>query len=452
MSDLVSFVEQSILARRLLRRGQSILVAVSGGLDSMVLLHLLHRLGTRQKWKLWVAHFNHRLRGRSSDADERLVRRTAQQLRLPFTSASEDLRRRARLERKSVELAARHRRHAFLADAARRRGIHAIALAHHADDQAELFFLRLLRGTGSTGLAGMRWISPSPNARDIRLVRPLLDCTRAQLQQFAQAEKVPFREDASNASLDIERNRIRHELLPLLRERYQPAVSKLIVRVMAILEAEGDFLKETVDAWLQQKPRKPFEHWPVAVQRQYLRAQLGLWDLWSFHLVEALRRRAGDRVTISAKEVVWRDAEGAVQREALALTEFDENKRCLDLTATQGESQFDGVTVRWRVVRQKGIALPQRANCEFFDADKVGSSVVLRHWCRGDHFQPIGLKTAVKLQDWFTNRKVPRPERHRLLVATTAPGEIFWVEGQRIAERFKLDNGSRRRLKWAWSR
>ena len=155
---------------------------------------------------------------------------------------------------------------------------------------------------------------------------------------------------------------------------------------------------------------------------------------------------------INAQEAVWRDADGVVHREAIDLREFDGRERWLILKGNEGKGQFDGVTVDWRVTRQKGVALPQQTCCEFFDADRVGSRVVLRHWCRGDHFQPIGMKTAVKLQDWFMNRKVPRRERHRLLVATTAPGEIFWVEGQRIAERFKLDKRTRRRLKWAWSR
>src|SRR5262249_10497699 len=130
----------------------------------------------------------------------------------------------------------------------------------------------------------------------------------------------------------------------------------------------------------------------------------------------------------------------------------DGKERWLDLKGDGGRHQFDGVSVGWSVTRQRGVSLPGRACCEFFDADKVGTPITLRHWCRGDQFQPIGMKTAVKLQDWFTNRKVPRQERHRLLVATTAAGEIFWVEGQRMAERFKLDNRTRRRLKWAWSR
>src|ERR1051326_458149 len=219
-------VEETILLRRLLRRGQSLLVAVSGGIDSMVLLHVLHRLAPSYSWKLVVAHFNHRLRGRSSDADERLVRASAKRLRLPCVSERADVRTVAEGEGLSIEMAARRLRHDFLARTARARGLRAIALAHHAGDQGELFFLRLLRGARAGRLAGMKWISPSPGDARMTLVRPLLDVPKTALLEFARGEKIRFREDASNESFDAQRNRIRHELLPLLARHYQPAPAR----------------------------------------------------------------------------------------------------------------------------------------------------------------------------------------------------------------------------------
>ena len=162
MTDLLQRVERNIQNRQLFKRGGKILVAVSGGLDSMVLLHTLYKITSRYKWKIAVAHFNHQLRGRASDADEQLVRKTAVVLELPFIAGRADVRRFARTSKLSLEMAARELRHEFLARVARERKISAIALAHHADDQVELFFLRLLRGAGGEGLAGMKWHSPSP--------------------------------------------------------------------------------------------------------------------------------------------------------------------------------------------------------------------------------------------------------------------------------------------------
>jgi tRNA(Ile)-lysidine synthase len=156
MTELLQRVEQNILNRQLFNRGQKILVAASGGLDSMTLLQMLQRISLRHAWKLTVIHFNHNLRGRSSDADERLVRKIAAMLELPFTVGRADVKEFAQKSKLSVEMAARKLRHDFFVRIARQRKISTVALAHHADDQVELFFLRLLRGAGGEGLAGMK--------------------------------------------------------------------------------------------------------------------------------------------------------------------------------------------------------------------------------------------------------------------------------------------------------
>ncbi|MCU0783459.1 MAG: tRNA lysidine(34) synthetase TilS, partial [Verrucomicrobia bacterium] len=217
MTNLLDQIEQSIRARKLLSRGERVLVAVSGGLDSVALLHLLHELAVKNRWKLTLAHLNHQLRGRDSNADERFVRAMSARLKLPCVAERANVRAHAQEHGLSIEMAARHLRHEFLARTARRLKIRKVALAHHADDQVELFFLRWLRGAGGEGLAGMKWHSPSPANSAIQLVRPLLNVSKADLKQFARKYRVRFREDASNTSLDFQRNRIRHELLPWLR-------------------------------------------------------------------------------------------------------------------------------------------------------------------------------------------------------------------------------------------
>src|SRR5262245_40188660 len=162
----------------------------------MVLLELLRRYGEEHSCRIVVAHFNHCLRGRSSDADEALVRRTARRLGTTCKVGRADVRSWARRYGISIEMAARQKRHQFLARTARILGIRKVALAHHADDQVELFFLRLLRGAGPEALAGMRQKSPSPADPTVQLIRPLLEVPKMELERFASEERVRFRNDA----------------------------------------------------------------------------------------------------------------------------------------------------------------------------------------------------------------------------------------------------------------
>ncbi len=470
MTGLLQRIEQHIQNRRLLQRGQAVLVAVSGGLDSMTLLQALHHLSSRQRWRLTVAHFNHQLRGRSSDADEKLVRQTAAAMGLPFVAGRANVRDFAKRTKLSVEMAARKMRHDFFARTAKKRKIRVIALAHHADDQVELFFLRVLRGAGGEGLAGMKWRSPSPVDPKIMLVRPLLDATRAELRGIARESKIRFREDATNTSLDLPRNRVRNELLPLLQRRYQPALTKTVLRLMEIVGAESDLVGETARQWLvshkfgradllvgldarQRVPtRLIFETLPVAVQRRVVQLQLSEAGVAAdFELIESLRQSANVPVSLGPQLLVLRDATGVVSLRPARPSVFKANETAVKLAGGAGEVIFDGVRVYWRFDALKKFKRPAaRPACESFDADKIGGRITLRHWRPGDRFQPIGLKSPVKLQDLFTNRKMPRARRRELLVAVAESGEIFWVEGLRISENYKLTPRTRRRLAWRW--
>jgi tRNA(Ile)-lysidine synthase len=454
VSDLTSHIESSIGAKRLFRDGQRILAAVSGGLDSMVLLALLHCLSKTHRWKLTVAHYNHQLRGAASDADEQLARKTARKLGLPFVAGRGDVPKFARKNGLSVEMAARKLRHDFLAATAAKLKIPTVALAHHADDQVELFFLRLLRGAGGGGLAGMKWSNPSPSAPKIRLARPLLDLSKDDLRSIASQNKIAFSEDASNASIDFQRNRVRHELIPLLTRHYQPALGRSVLRLMEVVGAEAEFAATAARDWLEGGRTPRFADLPLAVQRQIIHLQLiegGLSP--DFDLIERLRLSAGQWIAVNADCSVSRDATGLVHRRRLESFRFSLRKREVSLSAGEGRLTFGGLKIQWEIGDDKEMMTAAKpANVEYFDADKVGTPIWLRCWQPGDRFQPIGTGSARKLQDLFTNLKVPPGERRRRVIAATRQGALFWVEGLRIAEKFKLDEHTVRKLKWNWRR
>ncbi|MFO1477387.1 MAG: tRNA lysidine(34) synthetase TilS [Verrucomicrobiota bacterium] len=458
MHPVAAKIRRALDERDLLPRGAGVLVGVSGGLDSTVLLHLLAELAPRYGWKLAAAHLNHGLRGRSSDADERFVCAQARKLGIEVVSETIDAGLAARRLRVSIEMAGRRLRHEFLARTAARLGIRHVALAHHADDRVELFFLRLFRGSGPEGLAGLKWTSPSPAEPKIRLVRPLLEVAKSDLREYARDEGIRFRNDRSNEDRGIARNRIRGELLPLLRKHYAPAIDRVVLRTVELCAAESALAMRLAAEWLFAKKRAvPFGELDLAVQRRCIQIQLFRLGVEpGFELTEELRLARAGKAVRGPKGVVLRIRSGEVSRvdggageggEAFA---EDEKAEIRLGTAKSGRGRFGGLEFSWGL--SKGRVLPRgRAGFEeYFDADEVGRRLILRHWRRGTGFSLFGTRGPVKVQDLLVNARIPRAQRHRLVMLTTGGGEIVWIQGLRISERFKLTDRTNRRLQWRW--
>ena len=421
---------QAALAK-MLEPGEPLLAGVSGGVDSVALLDVLVKSG----WRPHVCHLNHQLRGADSDADAEFVRQLAAAYDLPST-----------IEARKVdpdEDSARRARHEFFARVAERTGIKKLALAHTADDQVETFLLRLVRGAGVPGLVGI-W--PERQLGTLRVIRPLLKVRRAEVLEYLTKGKLAHREDASNADTRFTRNRIRQELLPLLEREYNPAIRDVLLNTAEILRDEDFYLLHHVAQRFYMSVCqnnavnvKALANCPVAIQRRVLRFWLGgnteNGPSFTFDQIEAVRRTAlGDSPSaeidlpdglVTYREYDWlqkaqrRDLEPVRGRWTLSLA---------------GETVIGELGVRF-VVGEEG---------ERLDAEALGERLFVRTWENGDRFQPLGMSETKKLQDFFVDEKVPRRQRGRVPLLCSGDGRIVWVVGHRIAEPFKVTEGTRR--------
>ena len=420
-----------------------VLVAVSGGADSVVLLRVLSSIAPEVRLELAVAHFNHCLRGRDSDEDQAWVRRLAETLNLQLFEDAANLGTKDSATRESLEMKARRLRHAFLARAALEWRADAIALAHHADDQAEGFLIRLLRGSGGAGLGGMRWQAPSPADGRIPLLRPLLAESKQSLLAEARARGWEFREDVSNQDSSILRNRIRHELLPLLKSAYQPGIREILLRTGELLSDEADFVDASARRWLAAARRTRFDRLHLAVQRAVIR--LELWQLGQeagFDLVEKLRTRIAP-VTVAPNQALIREPSGAVRSQATKATLPNQTSKtsiALSVRGKAGQIALGDAVLEWRLLGTQDRRARRRNGEEWLNLTSIGTELRARHWQSGDRFQPLGMRAPARLQNLFVNRKIPADQRRQLWVieSLTNPPAIVWVEGFPPGELYKV--------------
>ena len=460
MDALAERVLVSVRRQALIPPGGRVLAAVSGGGDSVALLHLLAELAERNMVALaGVAHFNHRLRPPASDEDERFCRDLATRFGLPFVVESADVAKMARSERISVEHAGHRVRHAFFGRAAGRLGACRVALGHTLDDQAETYLLRLLRGAGAAGFSAIR-------PRVGLVVRPLLRVSRAELRAYLASQQASFREDASNLDRRVPRNRIRHDLIPSLRA-YSPRVVEVLAREAEIARADEEWLARAANelgASLVQSTKGGVE--VDAAGLAALHPALG-----RRVARDALVRVSGCAVGFDHIERLRRLAEDAPTRVDFPRCRAERLKRVIRLTARAGRGAVArvepfayrlevpgevsvpeaGVTISAEptgpgLFRPLTISRPRTAGqyvSERVVAVAAAGPFAVRNWQPGDRFRPLGLQGhRKKLQDLFVDRKVSRAERARIPLVLDTQDRIVWVVGQGVSEDFRVTRGA----------
>jgi len=486
--DVLSKVRQAIDRHGLLAGGGTVVVGVSGGPDSLCLLHVLNRLREAYGIELHVAHLDHRIRGSESKEDAAFVARLAEEWGLPATVEARDVPRLARETKLAIEEAARQARYSFLGRVAQVVGARRIAVGHNADDQTETIVMHWLRGAGLAGLRGMlpqtnlggmrleaAW--PDHPPLDLHLIRPLLETPRAEIEAYCWEHELEPRFDRSNLDTTYHRNRLRHELIPYL-ESYNPNIREVLCRSAQVINDDYNFLQAELErVWPAVVSSESgeaitfdLERWralPTSQQRSTLREAVhrvrrSLRNINWIHIENALSalraKPAGTQVTLPQGlmlSIGYHDFtvadEGYVPEvdwplllvESLSVavpgvTELPDSGWCLEAAVIEreefGRAHLDNPN-------------PWQA---FLDCERAGSELALRQRRSGDCFQPLGLGGHKKsLHVFMIDHKIPRPLRGFVPIVAS-PRHIIWVAGWRIDERAKITDSTERILHLAF--
>lgn len=444
--------------------GRKLIVAVSGGPDSLTLLYALHALKDQLTLSLHGAHLDHGLRGEASKRDSQFVAKTFSDLGIESTVESADVSGYRTANRLSVEEAAREVRYSFLARVARQQGAFAVALGHTSDDQAESVLMHLLRGTGLTGLQGMQTVSRRAAGDDqVALVRPLLGVSREETEAYCAAMDLEPRRDETNDIPDMTRNRVRAELLPLL-ESYNPKVRQALVRLARNASLDVDYILQQVeDVWRQVCSSDAdgvsitlggFRELHPALQHHLLRKAVlcvkgDLVDVEQVHVEDMARLASGpagkslDLPGDLRFAVGYREASIAMRDAVTAPAQVPALEDCHEVRIP-GETPMPGWKVRTSL-RAQGDARPTSGLVALLSREALGDRMWVRSRRRGDRFQPLGMAHQKKLQDFMVDSKIPREHRDSVPLLVTPKG-IAWVVGWRIAEWAKAEDEANGRI------
>jgi len=454
--NLLEKIRCYIHAGNLLDEGDSVLIAVSGGRDSCTLLHSMHLLGEEFHLQIAAAHFNHGFRGEESDGDEEFVHRLCDQLGVPCHSQKCDLPERMRLTHLSAQEASRIARYEYLSHTARKIGATKILLGHTLDDQIETILLNIIRGTGVEGLKGML---PSKNG----LVRPLLCLTRQETGKYCENAGIAYRTDRSNESVKYLRNRIRLELLPLLRKEYNPNIDRSLRRLGNIAYEESKFIddqvREIASRYLRSVPdgvvfrTADLLSQPLALRRRLIRHAIEMvqgseenvtFDQIQLFLDEMTKCRHGAswEETLQGGRVRLRLSNGegriGLLSPQVSVLPFEYPLNIPGVTRISAMN----AELECRYSNQLEMIPSPNPYMAWMDVDKLSFPLILRNRRSGDRFRPLGMQTSMKLKDFLIRKKIPKEQKDLIAIISDAKG-IVWVAGYGIDDRVKITDATR---------
>jgi tRNA(Ile)-lysidine synthase len=450
---MIEKIRSSCTKHKLLLPGQHVLVAVSGGADSTALLLALRDLARILQVRITAAHLNHSIRGKQSDADAAFVRKLAAQLQVPCVQEKISVPSLARRKGLSLEMAAREARYEFLTHTARKIRADVIATAHTADDQAETILLKLGRGAGPRGLTG---IPRETVLHGVRVVRPTLEIAHEEIVEFLRRRKQAWREDRTNADVSYLRNRVRHEVLPLLEAKLNPGIRQALARTAEVLREEDRFLDNLAYHALAKCSELDGDlnicflmQEPLAVRRRVLRLWLVTYgvipELLDFDTVDRVENLIENSGGTGEIEIIGNYRVIKRYEQISLLPEKARGSKPWKIQVKiPGETLVNDANLRIVTSLEPGLKKQKKLRMGMFPAwasirySALGKrKLFVRSWRHGDRMKPLGMNGSKKLQDIFVDEKVPADERPGVPVFECA-GEIVWLPGYRVAHGWEV--------------
>jgi tRNA(Ile)-lysidine synthase len=463
---LLQKVEQTILSRSMLSKGDRVLAGVSGGPDSVAMLHLLNRLAPAWGLQIGIAHLNHCLRGIESDKDADFVAALAAQLHLPCFIDTIDVQKDSAFQKLSLEAAARTIRYNFFDRIRQQNGYDKIATGHHQNDNAEQMLMFLFRGSGSMGVAGI------PPVREGRIIRPLIDTNRNELVAFLNENEIAYKVDDSNRDMRFLRNRIRHETIPYIQACCNPGIIETLNRFSRIVRSENEWMDEIIqtiysdaivctDSHRQVLAIPAFSAFPEAVRRRVIRTAIartkGDLQRISFSHIEAARELAerrhglaylilpdGIRIERKKNQLIFYRLDTPVQIRKQAIQ--PDQPTFFYSVAGPGEHISIMETGAVMIFSHKPVG-PDMLNdlgdnIALLDMEMLKFPLTVRNIRPGDRFTPLGMNGTQKIQKYFIDHKIDRRERTQYPVLLSE-NQIVWLAGHRIDDHFKVTHSTR---------
>ncbi len=449
-------VLKTIAENNMINDGDRIIIALSGGPDSITLLHILHTLKNKLNITIYAAHVNHLLRGKDAYKDEELCKKYCDELGILCFVKRVDINQLAKIKNISHELAGREARYEFFDELMKKYNCNKIAIAHNLNDQAETVLMRMMRGAGIEGLVGIRPV------RDNIFIRPLIEITRNEIEKYCEENKLPAAIDKTNFENIYARNKIRLELIPYMENNFNKDIIHTLNRMSNIIREDNDYLEEISDEifkkYCYRKDDRVIiykdafkEHKTIitrVLRKAILQIKGDLYNIENSHIIDIIKlynQNTGKTIMLPDSLMV-----DNVYKDIHIYKEMkNHNTNIYEVITFNDEFYCEKLHTKiiTKVLHKNNndVNLKDSDMIKYFDFDKVKDNIILRYRKDGDRFTSLGMKGSKKLKDLFIDLKVPRHERD-IIPLICFGNEIGWIVGYRISEKFKVDNNTERIL------